>query len=366
MNNEIIDLKKKIIFYIPSIEGGGVEKNLYLLTKYLPKQIGKIYIITANKKKNNSRNINYVCPNSEYWSKRNRTLKNIICFYLLIKNFWLSKAVIVSFQSNLTSIILSKILGFRVLIRLNTSLKKYFNNFLKRIIFKFFYSLSDIIIVNSKYFQKELNEINLKSYLIYNLNSYKKKKKNLNFFKNFKDLKILNIGRLTDQKDQLTLIKSLEILKKKNINFRCSIIGRGSFKNILISEIKRLNLEKYIKLVGFKNYAEQYISSSDIFVLTSKFEGLPNVLIEAQKYSIPIISSNCPTGPNEILMNGKLGDLFPVSNYSILAKKLLNFSKNKKTLKSKSLRAKKYLKRFDPLINSKKYSRLILREYEKI
>ena len=124
-------MKKKVIFYIPSIEGGGVEKNFYLLIKYLPKHIGKIHIITANKQNNNSRNINYVCPNSEYWSKRNRTLKNIICIYLLIKNFWSSKAVILSFQSNLTSIIVSKILGFKVLIRLNTSLKKYLDNFLK-------------------------------------------------------------------------------------------------------------------------------------------------------------------------------------------------------------------------------------------
>ncbi len=359
-------MKKKIIFYIPSIEGGGVEKNLYLLIKYLPKQIGKIYIITANKKNYNSRNVNYVCPKSEYWSKKNRALKNIICIYLLIKNFWSSKGVIVSFQSNLTSIIISKIFGFKVLIRLNTSLKKYLDNFFKKIIFKFFYSLSNIIIVNSKFFQKELNEFNLRSHLIYNLSNYEKKRKKLNFFRNFNGLKILNIGRLTDQKDQLTLIKSLEILKKKDINFRCSIVGRGSFKNILINEIKKLNLEKYIKLVGFKNYAEQYISSSDIFVLTSKFEGLPNVLVESQKYGVPIISSNCPTGPNEILMSGKLGELFPVGNYNILAKKLFNFSKNKKILKSKSLRAKKYLKRFDPLINSKKYSKLILREYEKI
>ncbi len=359
-------MKKKIIFYIPSIEGGGVEKNLYLLIKYLPKEIGKIHIITANKKNYNSRNINYVCPNSEYWSKKNRTLKNIVCIYLLIKNFWSSKGVIVSFQSNLTSIIVSKIFGFKVLIRLNTSLKKYLNNFLKKITFKFFYSLSDIIIVNSKSFQKELNEFNLRSYLIYNLSTYEKKRKKLNFFRNFNGLKILNIGRLTDQKDQLTLIKSLKILKKKDINFRCSIVGRGSFKNILINEIKKLNLEKYIKLVGFKSHAEQYIPSSDIFVLTSKFEGLPNVLIESQKYGVPIISSNCPTGPNEILMSGKLGELFPVGNYNILAKKLFNFTKNKKILKSKSLRAKKYLKRFDPLINSKKYSKLILREYEKI
>ena len=359
-------MNKNIIFYIPSIEGGGVEKNFHLLIKYLPKIIGKIHVITADKRNNNSKNIKYICPNSNYWNKKNRILKNIICIYLLIKNFWSAKAVIFSFQSNITTIIISKILGFKVLIRLNTSLKKYLKNFFKRIIFKFFYSLSDIIIVNSKFFQKELNEVNLKSHLIYNLNVYKKKRKRLNFFKGFNGLKILNIGRLTDQKDQITLIKSLEILKKKNINFRCCIIGRGKFRNILINKIKRLDLENNIKLVGFKNNAEYYISESDIFVLSSKYEGLPNVLIEAQKYAIPIISSNCPTGPNEILMNGKLGELFPVGNYNILANKLLNFLKDKKILKGKSLNALKYLKRFDPLINSKKYSSLILKEYEKI
>ena len=359
-------MNKKIIFYIPSIEGAGVEKNLYLLIKYLPKQIGKIHIITTNQKKNNSRDIKYVCPKSNYWSKKNRTLKNIICIYLLIKTFWSTKSVILSFQSNLTSIIISKILRFRVLIRLNTSLKKYLNNIFKRISFKFFYSLSDIIIVNSKFFQKELKEIDLKSHLIYNLNIYEKKIKKLDYFKQYKGLKILNIGRLTDQKDQLTLIKSLEILKKKNINFRCIIIGRGAYKDILINEIKKLNLEKNIKLVGFKSEAEQYISQSDIFVLSSKFEGLPNVLIESQKYNVPIIASNCPTGPSEILMNGKLGELFPVGNYVNLANKLIAFSKDKKILRLKSLNAKKYLTRFDPIINSKKYSKLILKEYEKI
>ena len=81
---------------------------------------------------------------------------------------------------------------------------------------------------------------------------------------------------------------------------------------------------------------------------------------------VPIISSNCPTGPNEILMSGRLGELFPVGNYSILANKLFNFSQNKKILKVKSLKAKKYLKRFDPIMNSKKYSKLILKEYEKL
>ena len=109
-----------------------LRKNLYLLIKYLPKQVGKIHIITANKKKNNSKDIKYVCPNSDYWSKKNRIIKNIICIYLLIKNFWSSRAVILSFQSNITSIIIAKILGFKILIRLNTSLKKYLKNFFKK------------------------------------------------------------------------------------------------------------------------------------------------------------------------------------------------------------------------------------------
>ena len=65
-------------------------------------------------------------------------------------------------------------------------------------------------------------------------------------------------------------------------------------------------------------------------------------------------------------MNGKLGELFPVGNYIILANKLFDFSQNKKILKLKSSKAKKYLKRFDPIINSRKYSKLILKEYEKL
>ena len=102
------------------------------------------------------------------------------------------------------------------------------------------------------------------------------------------------------------------------------------------------------------------------FVLSSKFEGLPNVLIEAQKYNTPVISSNCPTGPNEILLNGKLGDLFPVENYLMLSKKLFNFYKNNKQLKTKSKRAKKYLIRFDPIINSKKYFELFFTKWKNI
>ena len=143
------------------------------------------------------------------------------------------------------------------------------------------------------------------------------------------------------------------------MKFKCVIIGRGILKNFLKKEIIKYNLEKEILLVGYKKNAENYISDSDIFILTSKYEGLPNVLIEAQKYDIPIISSNCPTGPSEILLNGKLGDLFKVGDYRMLTNRLLKYYKNKSNLKKKSKLAKKYLFRFDPLSNSLNYKNLI-------
>jgi glycosyltransferase involved in cell wall biosynthesis len=86
---------------------------------------------------------------------------------------------------------------------------------------------------------------------------------------------------------------------------------------------------------------------------------LPNVLIEAQYRNIPIISSDCPTGPREILMNGKLGELFNVGDYKGLCTKILEYTNNRKKLNKKSYKAKKFLYRFNPILNGEKYNRLI-------
>ena len=353
-------MKKNIVFFIPSIEGAGVEKNFFLLLKFLIRKFDKIYIISADSKIfKKTDKIIQINPSSKFFSNKSRLFKTVISSYLLIKNFAFKDTTILSFQSNVPVIIISKILGFKVLVRLNTSLQKYINSIIKKIFFKIAYSLADEIIVNSKEFKRELTEINIKSNLIYNLNSQKKIKKKLKFFENYKGLKILNIGRLTSQKDQITLIKSLNILRLKKIDFRCCIIGRGILMKKLKKEILKYKLSKQAILLGYKKEAENYIHTSNLFVLTSRYEGLPNVLIEAQKYNVPIISSNCPTGPKEILLNGKLGDLFEVGDYKKLADKIISFYKKKTKLRKKSLLAKNYFFRFDPNLNSLKYKKLI-------
>ena len=96
-------------------------------------------------------------------------------------------------------------------------------------------------------------------------------------------------------------------------------------------------------------------------ILSSKYEGLPNVLLEAQYLGKYIISTDCPTGPKEILMNGKLGDLIKVGDTKKLALKILQFykNKNKSYVKKKTKLAKQMLKRFDYNFCMKKYESVI-------
>ena len=98
-----------------------------------------------------------------------------------------------------------------------------------------------------------------------------------------------------------------------------------------------------------------YIKSSDVFILSSLFEGLPNVLLEAISLNSFVISSDCPTGPSEILDKGKGGLLFKTSDYKDLSRKILNVIKNKKKYKKKADFAYKRLHRFNLKLNLNKY-----------
>lgn len=354
---------KNIVIFIPSIESGGVEKNLFYILNHIQYKFDRVFLVSADQFKNKkiTKNIKLLSPSSKYFSDKSRIIKSLICLYIIIKNFWNKEILIFSLQSNLFSIIASKLISSKIILRLNTSPEKYSTNFVKKFIFRIMYSLADKIIVNSYEFKNNFkNYYNLDSTVILNPLKIVKTKKKISFFKNFNKLKIICIGRLTHQKDHMTLLKSLELLKYKfKVNFRLYLIGKGYNFNLLSNFIKISGLQKNIKLAGYKENAFEYINSSDLLVLTSRYEGLPNVLIEAQALGVPIISSDCPSGPKEILMNGKLGELFKVGDYKRLSKKLFEFYKSKKKLRKKSILAKKYLYRYDYNTNLKRYTKIL-------
>ena len=103
---------------------------------------------------------------------------------------------------------------------------------------------------------------------------------------------------------------------------------------------------------------------SDLFVLSSLYEGLPNVILEAITLKKFVISSNCPTGPNEILMKGQFGMLFKTQNHIELSKKILEFYNNRNKYNKISEKSFKSLSRFDYKKNCEKYYQLILKSFD--
>jgi len=360
--------KKKLIIFIPSIEGGGVEKNLFIIGNYLSKKIDKVSIITVSKnlKKKFNNKVKFITPKNNKDNQSGRNIKYFICLFLLFKEILKNKNILVlTFQANLYCSIICKIFNIKVVARSNAAPAGWSNNIIKDFVFKMLFKLPTENIVNSYKFQKNLKDkFNISAKCIYNpLNKDEIKKKSLrkindDFYNDKKNLKIINIGRFTDQKDHLTLLKAANILKKK-INFKLLIIGRGKNKKNLINYIEQNSLTKYIKINNYKDNPFPYIKKSDLFILSSKYEGLPNVLLEALTLKKFIISSNCPTGPSEILDGGKGGLLFKVGDYKELAKKIIFFNSNKKLCLKKMMVAHKRLLRFDYNKNLNKYYNLI-------
>lgn len=138
-------------------------------------------------------------------------------------------------------------------------------------------------------------------------------------------LNLISVGRLSNEKDYPTLIQAIKILKEQNYlpNIKLNIIGDGPNKGSLQELIEKLNLAKDVNLVGFKDNPYKYIRRSHIFVLSSKIEGFPNVLLEALVCGIKVVSTDCETGPKEILLNNKYGHLCEVGNPKVLAETII-------------------------------------------
>ena len=170
---------------------------------------------------------------------------------------------------------------------------------------------------------------------------------------------IVAIARLDSvQKDFSTLIKAFKIVKEKGVEEKLYIIGDGPSRKEIEQEIKKMGLEKEILLLGNRKNPYIWLKNSLFFVHSSKYEGLPTVLIEALICDKMIISSNCPTGPKEILKNESCGELFEVGNYNQLSNLLEKYILNKE---SKNKFLQEILKRKEEFNKEK-----VIKEYEKL
>lgn len=157
----------------------------------------------------------------------------------------------------------------------------------------------------------------------------------------------ISVGRLTNQKNFKFLIKNMSSLIKSDKEIKLYIFGDGEQNNELSRLILDLNLENNIKLFPFKQNIYNYIYNSKGFILSSLWEDPGFVLVEAAYLNVPILSSNCKNGPEEILNYGENGILFDSDNSNSFIKNFNIFHKLDEQKKKKfKIKAKKYIKRF--------------------
>lgn len=133
---------------------------------------------------------------------------------------------------------------------------------------------------------------------------------------------LLSVGRLTQQKDYSTLIRAFALVRKERAA-QLMILDEGEDRPKLEALVRELGLEKDVALHSLVENSYAYTAGVGVFVLSSRHEGLPTVLIEAMACNCPVVSTDCPSGPAEILEEGRWGPLVPVGDESSLAKAII-------------------------------------------
>jgi glycosyltransferase involved in cell wall biosynthesis len=133
---------------------------------------------------------------------------------------------------------------------------------------------------------------------------------------------VLGVGRLTRQKDFESLVRAFAQVRQHR-PARLLILGEGEERSALEALVRELGLESDVALPGFQAGAQACMTRAAVFVLSSAWEGLPTVLIEALAAGTTVVATDCPSGPREILRGGELGSLVPPGDVEALARGIL-------------------------------------------
>ena len=384
---------KKILFYTTFLtQGGGIEvvtvryinkfiENGYKVDLYIDYNMGEENI----REKEIDKRVKITYLKSEKISKliyklrtlgKEKKIYNIFLYILiLVSDFIIWKKEIkkiekenydatISFFQFLPSYI-TKLKGPKHMIFLHGSVKQYFEGIRKYFKISFFNKINrfDYICTVSEEMRVQLKEIfpNLtnKQVTIYNPIDFETIENKacergdltLDEEELLNSSYICSVGRLDEgQKDFNTLINAYANLKFNNkISEKLVLVGDGPDREKLENLVRELKLENDIIFLGKKSNPYIWMKNSKVFILSSKYEGLPTVLIEALILDAPSISSNCLTGPVEILENGKYGELFNIGNVKELEEKILITLSKVEKIKTKEYIKEKFGSGFEVL-----------------
>ena len=166
--------------------------------------------------------------------------------------------------------------------------------------------------------------------------------------------------RLSPQKDFATLLNAFKIVRN-NIKAKLIILGDGEMRRTIEDWLEDMGLKEDTVLLGFQENPFRYISKADVFVLSSFIEGFGNVIVEAMALGVPVVSTDCPSGPGEIIQHGINGFLVPVGDYNRMAVYILNILSDKELGEKISRSGLKRSEEFSAMKMAQDYEEYLIR-----
>ena len=343
-------MKKRIYFVVADITfKGGIERVTVNLANELIKEndITIVSYFKTNKKINYELNekikVEYL-SNEKYDGEPGsfkRLFKFLKSLYIVTKYFKEDESDVIIAQGMPVALMLFflNFMNKKIIVCEHVHYFYYgkFIRFIRSILYKFYFKVIVLTKKDKEYFQKNLKNVEC----IPNFTSYiSDKTSQLN------NKVLISVGRLEEQKGYDILINICSKFLSKYPEWKLKIFGEGNLKEKLQNQIEKSNLKNQVLLMGTTDRIEQEYLNSDIYIMSSRFEGFPMVLLEATSYSLPIISFDCPSGPSDIVEDGINGFLIRNFNEKEMLEKIEILMNDEKLRKEMSKNCKEKIEKF--------------------
>jgi glycosyltransferase involved in cell wall biosynthesis len=321
-----------VAFFLQDLSGGGAEKIMTGLANEFAGRDLKVDFVLVH-----ATGINLKFLSEKVRVVDLRSKNTYVCLPALIRYLNQSRPRVFYSSLDLTNLMaliarkLSRVktrLVIRIDIMISAQKRPFFKKKLEKILLSFLYPWADDVVAISESIARDIIEYaKLPPANVHVLNNPVVTPELLNkaredaghaWFDQGQPPVILGAGRLTEQKDFETLIKAFDILHN-HMEARLIILGEGEQRSQLETCARRLGIEKDVDLRGYVENPYSFMRQSKVFVLSSRWEGSPSVVIAALACGCPVISTDCPGAVREILADGANGELVPVGDATAMA-----------------------------------------------
>ncbi len=366
LSHSHINMKKpSVVFFMPSLEAGGAERVMVNIINNIDRQRYDVSLILAEAKgifldevkKDVPIHVLHISSDAKLFFAlaaylRNNTVDVLVSAFPRINIICIAAKI---FSGKNTKIIITEHSVFSLLPKVaTTAWRRFFARLFLPWLAMVFYPKADSIICVSEGIKEDLLGIihcRQKCQVIYNpiindtISELAKEPLETYPFLSANEPIIICVGRLALRKDYPNLLKAFSLIVHKQ-PAKLVILGEGPEKDHLVKLASELQISKYITFMGVQANPYKCMARADVFVLSSLVEGFPTVLIEAMVCGVPVVSTNCKSGPSEIIEDGHNGFLVPVQHEKALANAVLKLLADKKLREQFSKEGKKVSKRF--------------------